>query len=518
MSKDIKNNYYHKSMSKNLIANLVGRVWSISSNYLFIPLYIFFLGEESFALITFFGTLQIVLGMLSLGLSKTLQREFASGGNSNLIRLYKYQIMRSVEFLYIGIALLIIFLCFFYADFIAIKWLNLENLDVGIVANTIKLMGISIGLQILSSMYYGCLFGLEYQVKANFLQIGWSFTKNVGVILIIWLISPDLQTFYLWHVLIDIIYLLILRLSVIRLLKSDTPLIWSIKKLNNLAPLWKFSSGLLLITFVYVLNTQFDKAIISKYLSLIELGAYNTAYSLGYVITVVTSAVSAVVFPRFSNYFSSGRYQDLNKLFLLINKKVSLCIIVLGSFISLYSYEILLFWTGSENIANITKESAIFVIIGSMFLALQQISYEFLLSRGNTRVNTIMSVSILPYILIITPLLIKNFGIWGASVSWCILMSCSTLLYLTYIHYKYIGNGTSKWLVSNIVIPFILALFLAYLSKLIINMFSYSLIHIVLFGIFSGGVTLIILLSLFEKQFLYFLINKAKNYTGSRKI
>ena len=77
----------HKTIA-NTIANMASKIWSMVSIYIFVPLYIKYLGEEAYGLISFFTTMQMALNLLGLGLSSTLRREFAlniNGGGGGKI-------------------------------------------------------------------------------------------------------------------------------------------------------------------------------------------------------------------------------------------------------------------------------------------------------------------------------------------------------------------------------------------------------------------------------------------------
>ena len=56
---------------RNLIANFVGRGWVALMGIAFIPLYIKFMGIESYGLVGFFTTFQAVFALLDLGLTTT---------------------------------------------------------------------------------------------------------------------------------------------------------------------------------------------------------------------------------------------------------------------------------------------------------------------------------------------------------------------------------------------------------------------------------------------------------------
>ena len=64
-------------MLRNVTANLIGRIWSVVSVYVFIPAYLAFLGPEAFGLVGFYTTLVSVVAFADLGLTATLNREMA---------------------------------------------------------------------------------------------------------------------------------------------------------------------------------------------------------------------------------------------------------------------------------------------------------------------------------------------------------------------------------------------------------------------------------------------------------
>ena len=69
-------------IKKNIIANLAGRFWSIFSTFVFIPLYIKYLGFESYSIISFTLVLVGLMAFFDGGLTATLSREFARSDNS----------------------------------------------------------------------------------------------------------------------------------------------------------------------------------------------------------------------------------------------------------------------------------------------------------------------------------------------------------------------------------------------------------------------------------------------------
>ena len=62
---------------KNIIANIIARAWGFISVYLFVQLYLKFLGIEAYGLVGFYSTLLGVLAFADMGFTATLNREMA---------------------------------------------------------------------------------------------------------------------------------------------------------------------------------------------------------------------------------------------------------------------------------------------------------------------------------------------------------------------------------------------------------------------------------------------------------
>ena len=64
-------------IKKNIIANYLGHGWRVLMGLAFIPLYIKYLGIETYGLIGIFAILQAWLGLLDMGMRPALGREMA---------------------------------------------------------------------------------------------------------------------------------------------------------------------------------------------------------------------------------------------------------------------------------------------------------------------------------------------------------------------------------------------------------------------------------------------------------
>lgn len=493
-----------KSRSKktlgNILANLTGRVWLVLANLLMVPIYIEYLGNEQYGLITFYVTLQTVINLIGLGLSKTLRREFSHEDDNLESNKIKYKTLRSTETVYFLLIIIAISIVILLSDSITNGWLNLEFLSFNYVSNTIKVMAISIGAQLLANLYLGCYYGMQKQVFANSLQ-ALTITVKYLLAIVLFQFSLSLIHLYILFSITDIVFIFIMRFRLVYLLKlKKLSKKWVLKDLSILRKNISYSLGLMLISIGYSINTQVDKIIVSKYFNLTTLGAYNTVFYLGSGLTLLVSAVGIAIFPQLTNLYKNNLIDEQKKLFLKSNLIFTILLSTLGVYIALYSYEIITIWTQDKEIMDILGYTPILILLGSTFLSLQELPYEFLLSMGITRYNNFLTIISIIYTIIIMPILVAQMGILGGGISWVLLMTVSTSIYLILVFKKYFWNW-KYILYKTYFFPLITSFTLAIISKILVSVFIDNTYLIVVFGILFGTVNIAIFY-LYYRKFL----------------
>ena len=108
-------------MKKNIIANLIGKLFGGFSHFIFIPLYIAYLGFESYSIISFTLVIAGLMAFFYGGLTATLSRELA---RRDVCKEDKYQIFKTLESSYFVVVALSILIVVSLSSVIAEKWLN----------------------------------------------------------------------------------------------------------------------------------------------------------------------------------------------------------------------------------------------------------------------------------------------------------------------------------------------------------------------------------------------------------
>jgi len=494
----------------NACANIVGKAITVFSIYIFIPLYIKFLGEESYGLVGFFATLQAALALLGGGFSNSIRREFASGEDNNENRLRKYQLLRSVEALFFLIGMFIILLVWLGTDFIVYQWLKGNSISPDVIKTSIRMMGISIGMHICSNLYTGGLLGLEKHVTFNIIQSIFKLFKGFGAVMVLWLVMPDIRLFLLWNILVDAINLAVIRSVVISALKSDVGLYWNIKLIGNIKSILSYTVGVFFIAIFATINSQLDKVLVSKFLTLAQLGIYSVAFSISQIPTLITTSIVNAIFPTFTYYYSVNEVEKLKTSFKNYYNIFLIFSISIGFFMAFYMKDLLTVWIRNSSVVEQAYIAAIILVLGNTILSLQVIPDNYLLACKNTKIINLRNLLTTPLMFIVMPLLIIKFELIGAAFSYFVITLIGTVFYNNYIYFNFIDKNIPAWIFKYNIIPALIALLMAGISFLINMSLKLSSVFSIILAILSGSLTLLLLLYLYVPDIIMVIYKKVR--------
>ncbi|ARV09693.1 hypothetical protein BTO05_08570 [Winogradskyella sp. PC-19] len=468
-------------MLKNIIANALGRFWSILSNFLFIPLYIYFLGVESYSIISLTLVIVGLLAVLDSGLTATLSREFASSENSPEDKI---KVFNTLETCYFAVAIIIMAIVFVSADFIANEWINLKDISEHKVSYYLKIISVSIGFEFLSKFYIGGMLGLEKQVRANTLLISWGILRNGAVVILLYFYQ-SLEVFFVWQTIITTIYVLILRFQILKLIGISKRDFFSLKIYKSvLKKVWKFASGMLLISLVAGLNSQMDKLAISNILSIENLGYYTAAVALTYSLVTITTTISAAILPRLTKLYTNNNRKKGALLFYRAYKYVIIIVFSFAFTIAFNSKSILWIWTQNKEIVNNAYHIVSIMSAAMAMLALAIIPFNIAIANGYTKLNNYIGIASL---LITIPgywIFANKYGAIGAASVFCAVQIIITLIYTHIINLKFLRLVSTQNIFLNFFIyPGLLITLITFGFKSIPVFFDSRLLQLLWLGI-----------------------------------
>lgn len=442
----------------NVTANVVARAWGIISVYLFVPLYLKFLGIEAYGLVGFYSTLLGVLAFADMGFTATLNREMARLSVRKDSAREMRDLLRTYEALYLCISSAIAITIQLLAPFIAERWLRSKDLQPHEIAAAIRLMGVSIALQLPSGLYIGGLMGLQRQVRANLIQMAWGLFRGVGTVLVLRFIAPTIFAFALWQLASNGAYCLAARWNLWRVISSGSIQFPASLKWHVLRKTSRFAAGMTGMAVVSTVLSQTDKLVVSKTLPLEMLGYYTLAGALAAVPLMLAGPIASAVFPRLTGLVALGDRKSLALLYHRTCEAVAVAVIPVGLTVAFFAGAFIQAWTGSSIIAQRAGLVASLLFGGQLLQAITVVPYYLALAHGNVQLNVKIGLVSIVISIPLLLLLLTKYGLVGAGLSWLIINLCTVPPYMYFLHRRFLPGELRRWWVRSVVRPMLVAL------------------------------------------------------------
>lgn len=453
------------SLRKNVIANYIGRSWTALLGILLIPIYIKFIGVEGYGLVGFYTALASIIGILDLGIGSTINRELARRSVNSKKRESQRDLVRTLEIIYWGIAIISGAIVLIGAPFISNSWLNIENLDPPSVLKAIQLMAISIALRFPMSLYQGGLMGLQKQVLVNIILVVNGTLRGVGAIFVLWFISPTIQAFFAWQAIISFLGSLVFLIAMWTNLPKSK--IKAKFKINILREIWKYAAAISANAVIGVILSQLDKIILSKMLSLKMFAYYAIAATIASSIWMIIIPFNTALFPKLVQLYESNKIEELKYLFHNSSQILSFILLPVSAILIVFSKDILLIWMHDPLIVENAYLIMSFLVFGTMLNGLASLPANCAPAFGwpllITYTNLIQAFVIIPLIIGLVNLL---QGV-GASIAWIFLNSTYIIFMVPFFFRRFLVEEQKNWYLRDIVTPLFAAFSIVILSQII---------------------------------------------------
>lgn len=449
---------------RNIVANFFGSAWQTLVSLIFIPFYIKILGIESWGLIGFFFTLQGVLTLLDMGLSATLNREMARlsvlAGKENEMR----NLVRTLEVIYWCVAVFVALGVLFLSQYIAHNWVRPGQLSLVSIEQSCVMMGFIIALQMPAGFYSGGLMGLQQQVLVNVINSLLATLRAGGAILVLLLISPTIQAYFLWQFIAAILSVSFFAYFLWKKLPKSIDN--AVFRVDILSGVWRFTVGMSGISILAVILTQIDKVILSKMLSLEAFGYYTLATMVSMSLAKIFTPVFYSVYPKITQLVALNDKASLVRFYHKSCQFISVLVVPVAAILTLFSYEVMLFWTHSPQMADQTHILVSILVCGSALNGLMNPPYALQLAFGWTRLSVIKNflavVIVVPGVIFMA----GRYGAVGAAYVWLFLNIGYVLLEIPIMHLKLLRTEKWRWYIADVGRPLLAGLVVVVLGRL----------------------------------------------------
>jgi O-antigen/teichoic acid export membrane protein len=450
-------------LKRNLIANLIGRAWDRIVILVCIPFYLKFLGIEAYGLVGFYAALVGIFVIIDLGFGKTLNRELARLSALDGKAQEQHDLLRTLEVLYwllsLGAGVLVIFL----APCIASNWVNPQHLAPTAVTTAIRMMGLAMVCHFPFGLYQGGLRGLDRQVALNCLVMVIGTLRGAGAVLVLWLISPSLQAFFIWQFLVNALgsaaagWLLWRVLPAVRRRAGF--------KTSLLLGVWRFAAAMSGNTMFMILLGQLDKVILIKLLSLENFGYFMLASNVATSLYSISYPIIQAVFPQLVQLSALGDETRMAALYHRVSQIFSVALLPVAIVLALFPHEIIWLWTKNPVTADKTALLLSLLTLGAILAATSDLPVNLLVAQG--RPHLVLSIR-LSLSLVMVPAMIfmaNHFGAMGAALVWAGYNGGYLLVSVAVLHRSVLRGDKWRWYFEDMGLPLSGALALGALGR-----------------------------------------------------
>lgn len=447
-------------LKKNILANYLGQGWTVLMGLAFIPLYIKYLGIEAYGLIGVFAMLQAWMMMLDMGMTPTLSREMArySAGARSAESIL--DLLRSFEWICVGLAVLIVLFVWLLAPLLSNSWLKVEKLPVDTVIQAVSVMGFVIAARLWEEVYRGVIRGMQRQVWLNGAQAVLATLRWAGVLGVLIWVTPTIQAFFMWQAFVSIIGVIIYAHQTYRWLPDCYR--GGKFSLNAIKGIGRFAGGMVAITLLALMLTQVDKLLLSGLLSLEQFGYYVLASVVAGGVAQLVVPMNAAIYPRFTELVARKDEAALVKTYHNTCQLMSAVIIPPALILSAFANPVMLLWTGDVELAASVAPLLSLLVLGTLFNGLVNVPYMLQLAYGWTgfavRVNIVAVAIIIPAILWAVP----RYGAVGAAWAWVALNAGYLLIAIHFMYHRLLPNQKWRWYREAIAGPLIVGAIMAF--------------------------------------------------------
>ncbi|MGB7068892.1 MAG: oligosaccharide flippase family protein, partial [Pyrinomonadaceae bacterium] len=397
------------SAKTNIIASITSNAVVALLSIVFVPIYLRYIGVESYGLIGIFSSVQVFVVLLDFGLSSTINRELArlSAHDGKLQQMLDTK--RTLEIpnwiASAGLALMLSGL----APVLAYFWIQPKNLPQHTVMLALVIMALNVSVQFSTNFYNGGLMGLQRQLLASLINIICAALRSFGSVFVLAFISSTIEAFLLWQGIIALVQFLFTKGSLNRILRRGG--YGSFSK-DILRSIWRFAAGMTGMTALAVIVSQADKLVLSRMLNLEDFGYYALASLISNMaIAMVAGAMYQTFYPKFSHLVSTGNTDSLSDLYHRSCQLLAVLLLPIVVILSTFSYEILLIWTKNEGIARNASILLSLIAIANGLQGLVYLAHALQLAHGWTKLSFYLNLFALMFIV---PLMIFGVYHYGA--------------------------------------------------------------------------------------------------------
>lgn len=427
----------------NTFWNSIGVGISGSILFLVTPWYHSRLGVEGYGVITIWIMMQMMSSLFDMGISASLVRAFNSGSSDEPPHIYKLNFLRTFETIYWLGALLLGTITILASRYIVNHWLTFGYYSDADILKILRIMISSVTLQIPISLYMAGFSGLQDQKSQNIIQITVQLSRyGVGALILYW--SNDLVYFFILQTVISLFATYLIR---IRLVKNILGVSSALGKFKSrlLIEYWNFTGWMALTAITALLVSNIDRIVLSKMVTLKDLGNYSLAFTAANVLQLSIQPFYRAYFPRFNELVQLNDSDKSNREYFLSCRVMASILIPLSISTFFFGPDLLRFWLESTIINSDIILIFRLLIVAITCSGIMWLPAAYLQASGRGSIHFYMLFGALAIGTPIMVFFIRHYGPTAATTVWLIHGVSELTLGLWLIHRTLLLKSILNW-------------------------------------------------------------------------
>lgn len=439
------------SINRSILATYGASIWTTFINLTFVPIYISYLGIESYGLIGFMLTFQAWLFLFDLGLSSTLNRQMAkySAGAFSYESIINF--IKSIELIYACLGVFTLAVSFSMAPIIVHHWFFSNSGSQKMLTTTVSLMGLVLLTQWMGTLYRNALLGLHCQMVLSLSNSLFTTLRAAGALLALIYISPSITSFLVIYCIINTIESIVLYYYLNRkIFRIKTSINFRFKLTREII---SYSASLAVMGLLATILTQVDKLLLAQFLSLEEFGYFSLAFTVANIVILAILPIYTIAYPKMSQLVAAGDQSEVVVQYHFFSQLASIAIFPLSILVCLFSNTIIYVWTGNYLVAASVAPTLTIWVIGTALNGLIHIPYATQLAHGWPRL--FVSLNIIA-VCIVTPLIfyyIPKYGAFAAAWIWVGTNIGYIIFGTIFMHARILRQEMHGWCFYDVGVP-----------------------------------------------------------------
>jgi O-antigen/teichoic acid export membrane protein len=427
--------------------NLLGGVWSGVLVLVATPVLVNGYGIDRFGLIGLWITLQVVLGLVDLGLSSTLGRHLARSVHPSSDQEAPRDVLTTFETVTWLISGFLLSVAIYVGTSSGNTWLQSVSIPQSEMTVCLGLLLAALALQFPSILYSGGLAGVSRHRELNIVQISVNSVRWIGGAALAVEGAP-LYAYFCLQSFVSLVQSVALRTA----LRAASGLrqrgSFSASVLRQHAA---FAVGMAGTSSLAVVIANADRLLISSAYTTADVGRYSVAFIGCSVIQMLLTPFYRVYFPRFSALVAAGDERGLRDEYASSGRWLSCVVLPTTLCLCMFSEEVLMVWIGEKDPAAAAVLGALALGVGAAALSWLQGALQQ--AHGVTSLHLRMLAMAVVVGLPASVYCMAEFGIVGATALWVVHGLVSVTIEPCLMHRRFLRGQLVPWYRAALLVP-----------------------------------------------------------------